>query len=148
MGMGCAASVFLFLIIFLISPILFLINGETDGMGFALVASGLSAWALYSIFKSAGKEDTTKKSSGYKPAEQSKSSYPSSSSKSYSSKSSDNDDLPDAAIAAGLAYTMFSSGSDSDDDFDDDDDKDDWDDDMEVWENDKDDWDDDWDDDW
>ena len=137
MGMGCAASVFLFLIIFLISPILFLINGETDGMGFALVASGLSAWALYSIIISAGKEDTTKKSSGYKPAVQNKSSNPSSSSsKSYNSKSSDNDDLPDAAIAAGLAYTMFSSDSDSDDDFDDDDDKDDWDDDMEDWDDD------------
>ena len=141
MGMGCAWAVFIFLIVVVIAPFYALFSGDTDSLGVAFIFSGLAAWTLYSIFKSSGKEDTTKKSSGYKPAVQSKPSYPSSSSKSYSSKSSDKDDLPDAAIAAGLAYCIFSSDSDSDDDFDDDD-KDDWDDDN------KDDWDDDWDDDW
>jgi len=131
MGNGCTTYVFFVLVLFLISPIIILFSGDTDGLGFSLILSGIAVYIFYLAFKSDGKESTSGTSTGYRPS--GSGSYRSSSSSSQrvsgSNGSSDKDDMLDAAIAAGLTYSVFSDSSDGDDDFDvdDDNDIDDWD---------------------
>jgi len=129
MGMGCGVVILLFLIMVALSPILMLFDGGYDVGGYNFLFSGLAIWALYSIFKSDGKDSKSNTSTGYQSsAYRPPRSSSSSSSSSGSSSSSDEDDLLDAAIAAGLTYSVFCGDSDGDD-FDDDNDNDidDWD---------------------
>ena len=150
MANGCAWAVLIFLVLMALSPIIMLIDGgNPDGMGYYLIFSALSIWALVAMFKSANKDNKTTSTTRYRPTNL----YTPTNRTPGNVSSKDEDDVLDMAIAASLTYNMLYKDSGSDDDTNDSfGSSDDMDDDMFYLYNDdhdfdsfdKDDWDDNW----